>query len=246
MTICIGLLASDGIVIAADSEEGDSYLKRSQEKIFPWMGNVSSGPNAKPPESACVLTGAGDAGMIDAFTHKALKGLHAGMMEGELLDYFENEIRDFYERHMFPRVNPPAFQMLIGTFSRVSTAIFVTYGSTIRRALPYAAVGAGSNFAMSQIAELNKILDLKHTEVLAAYIIAATKERVEGCGKNTSVVSLHNASVLPGDPAKLAPPEWPLTVVSPNQIRQWEESFSAKWAPRQMTLIEELIEEELA
>jgi hypothetical protein len=42
MRICIGIHIADGIVIAADAEEGDSHLKRPQQNIFPWMGAPNS------------------------------------------------------------------------------------------------------------------------------------------------------------------------------------------------------------
>jgi hypothetical protein len=71
---------------------------------------------------------------VDAFTDPAIKGLRAGVSP-ELQGYLEAEIRDFYEKHIFPWANPPDFQMLIGTDTRFSTAIFVTYGTTLRRAL---------------------------------------------------------------------------------------------------------------
>jgi len=67
MTICIGLLASDGLVIAADAQESDTYLKRTQQKIMPWLGGITIGSNPTPASAACAFTGAGDAGYIDAF-----------------------------------------------------------------------------------------------------------------------------------------------------------------------------------
>jgi hypothetical protein len=227
MTICIGLLASDGVVIAADSEESAGYAKRSQQKIFTWIGNISTGADPKPPESACAFTGAGDAGYIDAFTGHAIKGLRAGMSQVELQDYLEAEIRDFHVKHIFPWANPPDFQMVIGAYSQLQTAIFVTYGSTLRRALPHAAIGIGPPYALSLMDDLAGIKDVKRTEILAAYIVFATKDRVEGCGKFTTIVSLHSPSIVdaPGEPSRLVPPQLPKTHLAHGVIQKWEESF---------------------
>jgi len=92
------------------------------------------------------------------------------------------------------------------------------------------------------------IQEIKRTEVLAAYVIASTKDRVEGCGKYTTIISLRNASIVdtPGEPSKLVPPGRPMSSVNPDLIERWEESFRTRWASRQATLVRDLVEEELA
>ena len=154
MTICIGLLATDGVVIATDSQESDTYLKREQRKILPWFGNLPIGDNPKPIESVCLFTGAGDGGYIGAFTHQAIKGLQVGKSQTELESILEGELRLFYEKHIFPWAFPPEFRMLIGAFCRYDTGIYVSYGSTLRRAMMHAAIGIGASFAMSLLDKL--------------------------------------------------------------------------------------------
>jgi hypothetical protein len=89
--------------------------------------------------------------------------------------------------------------------------------------------------------------DLRHTELLAAYIVAATKERIEGCGNYTAIVSLHSPAMVEcAEGGRLVVPPQLLTHVPAKKIRKWEDSFAAKWVPRQVGLLEELIEEELA
>jgi len=163
------------------------------------------------------------------------------------------QVHTFHKHNIFPlamATSPPEFQVLIGVYYRFQTCMFVSYGSTLRRAFPHVAIGAGAHFAMSLIDEVViGIKDLKHTELLAAYVVAVTKERVEGCGNHTMIVSLHNPSIAEvggGQPSYLVPPQQVLTHVPPSTIRRWEESFASRWAPRQIGLISELIEEELA
>jgi hypothetical protein len=97
--------------------------------------------------------------------------------------------------------------------------------------------------------EFDGVLDTGgvRTEILAAYIVSATKDRVEGRGKFTMIVSLHNPVIVdtPGEPSRLVAPKMPKTHVAGGVIQRWEESFRRKWAPRQASLIDEMLEEEL-
>jgi hypothetical protein len=136
---------------------------------------------------------------------------------------------------------------MVGVYAQWSTSIYVSYGSTLRRAFPHAAIGAGAHFASSLIDDLNGIYDLRHTELLAAFIIGITKERIEGCGKYTAIISLHDSVMrdTPGEPSQLVPPSSLLTFVPGKKIKKWEESFATRLSPRQVKLIDELVEEEL-
>ncbi len=251
MTICIGMLARDGIVIAADAQESDQYYKRSQQKIITFMGAVPLGNNPNPPSLACAFTGAGEGGYVDAFTAEAIRNISTSATRNEFEEYLAKRVLEFHEKHLFPLAaanNPPEMQILVGAYVQWGTGIFVSYGSTLRRAFPHAAIGAGAHFAMSVIDDLGAIQDLRHTELLAAYVVGITKERIEGCGKYTAIVSLHNPVVhdTPGQPSQLLPPPQLLTHVPFATIRKWEEAFVGRWAPRQMRLLMELVEEELA
>src|SRR5208283_3576295 len=242
MTICIALRASDGVVIAADAQESDRYYKRSQQKILPFISN---------PTMACAFTGAGDAGYLDAFFDYALKSIPVNANHNELELFFADKVKTFHEQHLFPlalQVDPPSIDILIGVYASCHTYVFVSHGSTLRKAFPHSAVGAGAHFASGLIYELSdKIRDLRRTELLAAYIIGMTKESIENCGKYTAIYSLHNSHAITTSEgsSQLRAPSELITHVSPRTIHAWEESFGTKWGPRQTELIDELIEEEL-
>jgi hypothetical protein len=253
MTICIGMLASDGIVIAADAQESDTYYKRSQQKIFTFHGAIPVGNNPNPPSLACAFTGAGESGYIDAFIANSIFDIPTGATtHKDFQEFLAAKIQAFHKQHIFPLAaanNPPEVQILVGAYVQRQTCMFVSYSSTLRRALPHAAIGVGAHFAMSLIDNLSGIQDVKHTELLAAYVVAVTKERIEGCGKYTDIVALHNPIVVQDTPdgsSRMIPPPQLLTRVPGNKIRKWEESFGARWASRQTKLVEELVEEELA
>lgn len=253
MTICIGMSARGGIVIAADAEESDRYFRRSQQKIFPFIGALPVGSNPSGgPTMACAFTGAGDAGYLDAFIADAIRGVDAGSTQREFEEYLSKKILAFHRQHLFPLAritDPPEIQMLVGAHVHWQTCMFVSNGSTLRRALPYAAVGVGAHFALSLISELWTNQSLKETELLAAYVVSSVKENIEGCGKYTAIVSLHDSIVVPGEnggPSHMERPPSLMTHVSAKKIRKWEESFGSRWARRQLEVINELMAEELA
>jgi 20S proteasome alpha/beta subunit len=250
MTICIGMTARDGIVIAADAQETDQYYKRSQQKILTFVGDVSSGENASPPKMGCAFTGAGEAGYLDAFFAYALEGLNTDATQADFKTFLANKVHTFHKKYLFPlsvSPSPPEISILVGAYVQYQTCLFVSHGATLRRAVPYVAVGAGAHFALSLMDNLGDIHDLRHTELLAAYVIGLTKERIEGCGNYTAIVSLHGPTFVDSpEGSRLVPPSRPLSFLPYRKIQKWEEEFGARWASRQEKLLQELVEEELA
>jgi hypothetical protein len=247
MTICIGMLAEDGIVIATDAEESDTYFTRSQQKILTWH-TMSSGGAHTP--AACAIAGAGDAGFIDAFSHELLKRIRGEMTMPEFETYAEETVKNFYGNHVRPllKVDPNVdFRVLIGAYFRFSTCLLMSYKSTIRRVFPTAAIGIGGSFAM-RVMDEHMFRDIRHTEITAASVIAVTKDCIEGCGKYTDIVSIHNPVLvegIDGAGSQLHHPNPPLSRVRREKIDRWEKSFGSTWSSRQKNLTSELIEKEL-
>ncbi|MGA8529505.1 MAG: hypothetical protein WB622_07305 [Acidobacteriaceae bacterium] len=251
MTICIGMRARDGLVMAADAQESDTYYKRSQQKIFPWLGAVAAGEPPPPPQMACLFTGAGDAGYIDAFIDESMKGITHDMKDSVLEEHLRQSILSFHERHLFPLAttqNRPEIEMVIGTYCQFQTRLYVSHGSTLRTALSHCAVGIGAHYALGIMQDFFDVSSIRETELIAAYVIAATKESIDGCGKYTAIYSLHGPTIVEGtegSPSRLAPARMPMTYVPGRTIDRWEKAFAEKWSPRQRHLMAELLEEEL-
>jgi hypothetical protein len=248
MTICIGMLAQDGIVIAADAEESDGYIKRSQQKIMTWQ-TTSSGGTHTP--AGVVITGAGDAGFIDSFTHELTRGIGSVKGIAEFEDHLKQRLEHFYKAHViaFSTVNPDFdFEMIVGVYFGFSTSLFVTYKSTVRSGFPYSAVGVGSAYALSMLTDVADYASVLRAELIAAHVISNTKATVPGCGKYTDIVTIHNAVKIENGgtvPMQLRHPDQVISRVPRQTLHRWEESFAQKWYPRQKALFKELVTGEL-
>ena len=250
VTICIGVLATDGIVIAADAEESDTYFTRSQQKILTWHTTQMGGTGLGPAPAACIIAGAGCGGFVDSFSHLLLKNVRGNMTLPQFEAYAAETLEGFYGNHVRPVLSVDRnfdFSVLIGAYFGYSTCLLTSYQSTLRHAMPNAAIGIGESFALRLMDE-HGFYDVKHTEVAAASIIATTKDCIEGCGKYTDIVSIHASQIIDGgagDSSRLQHPNPLWSRVSKQTIAGWERSFGTKWASRQRVLTKELIEEEL-
>jgi len=249
MTICIGILAHDGIVIAADAEESDSYFKRSAQKLMTWhtMRNADGQP-AK--SAACVIAGAGDGGFIDAFTAEFTSGLKSDWALGDFETYAQKTLESFYGAHVRPllKADPNAdFSVLVGVYFGWVTRLYKSYKTTLSRVqAATAAIGIGQEYAFRLMDEY-PITDAARTELIAAAVVSGTKDCIAGCGKYTDIVTIHNALIVPDDAhgSRLEHPPSLISRPHSDKIARWENVFKTVWTQRQRKLSEELIEEEI-
>ncbi len=247
MTICIGILATDGIVIAADAQESDTYFKRSAQKIMTWHTSGSWDPRAP---AACVIAGAGDGGFVDAFTSEFLVGVRGDMTMADFEAYAKKKVDSFYAMHVRPLIKADPnfdFCVLIGAYFQSMARLYKSYRTSFHQVqAATAAVGIGTQFALRALDEF-PIADIAHTEITAAAVISRTKDCIDGCGKYTDIVSVHNVKMVPDEAhgSRLEHPTFPMTRVSSEKIARWEQSFATTWRQKQSALYAELIEEEL-
>jgi hypothetical protein len=116
MTIAIGILASDGIVLAADREEGDGYLKEDQGKIT-WKMKMEQ------PIGACAITGAGDGPYLDEVGSQ-LSDIFTDDTEGSensVIPKLRNAHRAYYRQTVVPCSQfqqAPDYSLLIACFGQ--------------------------------------------------------------------------------------------------------------------------------
>jgi len=249
MTICIGILASDGIVIAADAEENDTYFKVSQQKIMTWHTSSSEGHGPHP--AAYVIAGAGNGGFVDSFVDELWSGVSGEMTMLEFKKYAAKTLERFYIKHVRPLVTVSEqndFSVIIGAYFGFGVELLVSHRSTLRRVqAPVTAIGIGAQYALSRI-ENYPFSDVRHSEVTAASVLYSTKDCIDGCGKYTDIVSIHPPKITGGERGESSCLEHPSqlwTRVPSETVARWESNFSRAWRESQLKLYSTLIEEEL-
>ena len=93
MTIALGLLASDGVVVAADTQETVGYSKLNQGKIAAFC-------HRRPDQRwrHCLFTGAGPAVYIDACLDQFMHAFKAAQADADanIVTIFDASVRGFH------------------------------------------------------------------------------------------------------------------------------------------------------
>ena len=252
MTICLGVLSGEGIVIAADTQETTGDTKQDQQKIFNYCYGVPHPGTSTPSPMMLLLTGAGDPGYLDAFFYLLSQdaGTCTNMQEFER--YMADELMRFHQAHIFPIAVPGEPPTLVEVLAAVTCgwemSLFVTQGSTVRKASVHTAIGAGRRFAQSLLSQHAWCKTLREAQLLAAYVIYETKSRELACGLHTSMSTLHNCSISDVDGKReFIQPSTPMECGFDQRIlRKWEASFEMMWKTRQKDLLSDLLSKELA
>ena len=195
MTIALGILAADGIVIAADTQEsfGIGGAKYSSYKIFSQI--------VRDEQRAISATGAGWASYLDAIHQELAAAFVAERMPAQAEARMRLKVREFYDAHIvpmhgLPREERPSINAVIGTtWKSRPPRLFATDGGTLRRVNEYVAVGAGGEHASVLLSRLLPRPPTVHMATfLAVYVLFVVKEYVEGCGKDTHVTILQDGN----------------------------------------------------
>jgi 20S proteasome alpha/beta subunit len=188
MTIALGMLASDGIVLAADTEVSwGEHLKTEGTKIT----HLES--------EGLAIAGAGDGDYLDAITYELQRAVRA--LSTDDIARIGRELRSvlerFHRRHVLPWKDPALdFVLLIGVQKKGRRALWVTRKATMRPCV-YATIGVGSADADSILTQLfenvrTPLVTVTMAQFIATYAIYLVKDRVIGCGKNTDMVVIRD------------------------------------------------------
>jgi 20S proteasome alpha/beta subunit len=202
MTIALGIIASDGIVVAADTQVTvQNYWKGSEAKIVPVQRTDSEGRTG-----ACAISGAGSnttylAALADDLRHSFQDSDHSRFVE-TLETTFEDALKRFHTDHVFPLHDPPALEMIIACQRKGRMALWHTDRSTIVSEKPWATAGVGGPTAYTMLYRLfNGVSGDTASEILkAVFVVGAVKDSVDGCGKFTTVMYIQDDAIsqLPG------------------------------------------------
>ena len=197
MTVAIGLLARDGIVVAADTQITQGTGKFNQGKMqanFNTDGDANTG--------SCVIAGAGTIPHAEDCTQLLREGFavdrqRIGM---PLRRAFIDTLKQFHEDHIapfaaYPADDRPSVECIIAYERNHRSKLYAT-GQTALSAgnAPYVAIGWGGQQARSLLDKLYRLpqLGLWPSVVLAAYVIHQVKESDIYCGGRTDIYYVAN------------------------------------------------------
>jgi hypothetical protein len=147
VTIAIGLLASDGILVATDREESDLYQKTDQGKVKARCINA-------PPYDSLIIAGAGNGACVDSLTEQLFDWFSTAMPSdlASVATEVRRQNKKFYKEHVLPfsHYEPdyrPDYWLLVGSKIGNEKGLWTSDGLTLNPNAGHAAVGAGRPMA---------------------------------------------------------------------------------------------------
>jgi hypothetical protein len=205
LTIALGLIADDGIVIAADRQETEGDRKKDERKVGTlWAPGIGS----------FLVSGAGNGPYIDSMVTRLHVCFGSKVWQWDdaevMTDNFRASHSAFYSEAVLPfgsyqPYERPDYELLFGCSIKDRHLLWYSHKLTLNRVERFRAVGVGASMAESL---LNKFyvgrLPLKVAISLAAYVVYEVKKSVEGCGLETDVMFTHDEYAPPASiPAPL-------------------------------------------
>lgn len=191
MTIAIGILAADGVVIAADTQEsyGSGFPKAPGYKIFSRV--------VEDQDRAISVTGAGSAGYLDALMQDLADAFIETPDPAEAAQRLRTVCAAFYREHVKPMDVPDDLRprIVAGLHWKNGPSFLMTnLGSALHRRKRPVSVGIGEPQAALLLGRLlpehKKDLPTDMAALLAAYTIYRIKNETEGIGLGTHVTVL--------------------------------------------------------
>jgi hypothetical protein len=193
MTVALGLVAWDGIVLAADMQESDGYFKEYGVKISSDAMDSRVDSNMR---AAIGITGAGPAVHLDAIAEQIIGGFHAHQFQS--LNDFETwtgeVVADFYKKHVVdiaPHVDRD-FRLIIGAQIENRCALWTSDATVIKRVPTLEAVGSGAPFAKMALEARSISPNVELGILLAILGVARAREYDIHSGKGTHIVCLRD------------------------------------------------------
>ncbi len=223
MTIALGLLTTDGVVIGADTEETAGANKLAVSKLRSATRDAWINDGQRMPGCVCTVSGAGDGEYIDAVSDALLEAFINAVADPDLTtDALEAVLttvyRDFYKETVipfaaYPEDQRPSVSLVIGAQFNGKSAIWTTDRLAVLRVhelIGFGAVGFGNPTARSLLGRLYRHADHTAAILLAIYVLMETKTWVPYCGKDSQIICMRGGRL------------WP---VLPEDIKRVEELF---------------------
>src|SRR5208282_1604269 len=189
LTIALGLIADDGVVIAADRQETEGEQKKEQRKIDSvWAMTIGS----------LLVAGAGTGPYIDSMTPRLNLAFGSKRWKWEEVEDMTEEFREinsaFYSEAVLPFAayqpyERPDYELLFGCSTEDRHLLWYSHKLALNRAEGYRAVGVGAATAESLLRKFYvSRLPLKVAVSLAAFVVYEVKNSVDRCGFDTDIM----------------------------------------------------------
>jgi hypothetical protein len=195
MTIALGIVASDGVILAADTQETYAGLfKLDQGKIL-----AAAGTPLEKQVGGFGVTGAGSSVHLDSISQELCSAyLDAKSREPDVVHTLvKGRVSNFYREHIvpcsqLPEYERPSMQLLVGFHSGNWNRLWTTDKSVVRLCR-YGAVGIGAAHANHMLSRLcPETMDVTRAVALAAYVLYYVKRHVDGCGNQSQIAVMAN------------------------------------------------------
>ena len=188
MTIVFGILQSDCIVFAADTEETGALLKLSTPKLYSYSRD--DGENL-------VIGGAGSTFSVETIQQRLGKSFLADSASFE--DVAGAIIKQFYDDHV---VNQPdeEFWLVFGGSFKIEEEtyrhrLWISERGEVRDSNGIAAIGAGKEIARTLLKKSTVMSGLPDAELAAVHVLRLVKEQAHYCGKESMVWTVSGPDV---------------------------------------------------
>jgi hypothetical protein len=202
MTIALGIIGSNGIVLAADTEESiQGYMKRHQTKILSGFHHATEGgPRKELPMVA--VSGAGDSHYLDVINEKMVDAVLTTRKPflPDVQPELEETVKKFYDDHIipfaaFPANERPEISLIVAAAAPNQAVLWTTSKNVVKKCQRFAAVGIGAFYAETLLNRLYGQFDAGVASALATFVMLQVKEHVPDCGKETQLVCIRQGEI---------------------------------------------------
>jgi hypothetical protein len=207
VTIALGILAKDGLVLAADCQvTSTDFMKLHYGKIaYGRTGQANSLP------AMLAVTGSGTVSYVDHLQREFIEAFHHSSHESAeaVRRDADGRIEDFQARHVIPFAaydphDRPEVSLLFAYHKAGKQALWTTDKNVVTEYFTFAAVGAGAIYAQILLGNLFSMrMSTEEAILLSAYVVFQVKDCIDGCGNETDIVYIKDHKIIQADREKV-------------------------------------------
>lgn len=196
VTIGIGFLCPNSVVICADTQMSNGYMKFYETKIYPFALRTSKGEHC-----GVAITFAGNPSLMKAFYDRFKNEVNAPSFNASMATVEEKlkEVLEGMGNSLFDAQGNPDLYLLCGMVSEGKPVLLKTQAQTVHHVRQrYDFVGSGDSSVLRYLARILQPEFVDNPEAairLGTYLVGQAKIYADGCGGDTDImlISQHGA-----------------------------------------------------